>query len=182
MLRTLLFALLFSFQIFAGEIANYRFAVEKHDANQFVAHSMVVSIDEEAMMTVTLNKGTRLDSIFFVAEGETEVFQKQLNNYVFDHMKHDIIRLANAPIKKSISQIVCMMMPGPAQSNDHLSVRRVYDRGQKKFWGEMELVYGPRGCWIANKVFPEAEIDRTIANTLKAKIKTLALEFIGSEL
>jgi hypothetical protein len=182
MLRTLLFALLFSTPLMGAEIANYRFGIEKHTANEFNAHVMTVSIDEDALMTVTLNKSSREDSIFFTANGDAEVFQKDLNAFTFKSLKLDIIRLANAPITKSYSEVVCMMMPGPAQSNDHLSVRRVYDRGQKKFWGDMELVFGPRGCWIAFKVSPEAQIDKEVANNLKAQVRALALDLVGSHL
>jgi hypothetical protein len=184
MLRTLLFTLiLFSTSsVLGSELATYRFAIQKFNGTQNVVHQMVVSLDDEAQLKVVLNKAIQGRSVFFDSVGTEQVFEKEVNSFVFDHLIHDIIRLANAPVKKTVSEIVCMMMPGPAQSNDHLSVRRVYDRGQKKFWGELEVIYSPSGCWIANKVFPEAQIDRNQANSLKAKLKTLALEMIGNDL
>ena len=182
MKRMLLIALLFSSQVFAAEIANYRFGIEDYSNGEHTVHTMAVSLDEDQTMKVVLNQGRRTNSVFFVSTGEEETFQKPLNNFVFKQIIHDVIRLANAPIEKSLSEIVCMMMPGLAKSNDHLSVKRVYDRGTKTFHGEMELVYGPRGCWVPNKVAPKASYDKELANGLKEKLKTLALEFIGHKL
>lgn len=91
-----------------------------------------------------------------------------------------IIGLSNSPIKEVTSAVVCMMIPGPAQSNDHLVIRRGYDFNSGSFFGELELVLGPQGCWVAHKVFPANERATQQARALKNTIRVLTLDFVGN--
>ncbi|MBI2519840.1 MAG: hypothetical protein HYV97_05475 [Bdellovibrio sp.] len=99
----------------------------------------------------------------------------RLQKAVYDILFQDVIALADAEIQQTHSAIVCMMMPMWPQSQDHLKVARTYDYNTKTFKGELLLVDGPHGCWLANKTFPKDEYAHQTAHTLKRSIKLLAL-------
>ncbi len=181
MFRTLLITLILCSSSYAAEIANYRFATQNYSGNQQFVNKITVSVDEDSMMKVSVSKGSRTNSRLFTFE-EEEVSQERLNSFVFKLLKRDITHLSNAKVTTSHSQIICMMMPGPGQSTDHLSVRRAYDFTADEFTGQMELIYSPTGCWISRKIHPEAQRDQNRGNILKAKLETLALRLIGQEL
>lgn len=166
----LMIALLASSSVFAKNIANYRFAIGSNDW-RFAGDATVVSatLTDEGNLTVT-----RTDS-----NGQLpEVFEEALNEHTFRSMKWNVIALSNAEIKEEFSQIVCMMMPGPLQSNDHLSVRRGFDVNVDEFLGEVKLVFGPQGCWVSHKVSPAGGREQLAAQILKEQIRTAALEMI----
>ena len=94
-------------------------------------------------------------------------------------LKASAVNLSKAKITTKTAQIICMMMPGPAASNNHLSVATDYDYHTDDFTGAMKLVLGPQGCWVRKPVFPANQYDRATAKELKALIKILVLDFVG---
>ena len=88
-------------------------------------------------------------------------------------------QLSQAQIKNVHSDYVCMMLPYPTMANDHLKVRRDYIHSSLTFNGPMELVSGPSGCWVADKVFPEHQNDKNAALSLKAALKGITLGLLA---
>lgn len=173
-------ALLISTGALAKDIANYRFAVSEVVDGQHTVKVLNTTITDDQVMKVTLTRATGSMPWNMTVDGETESFEKDLNNLVFEQIKTQVVSISNAPIKRVQAEIVCMMMPGPAQANDHLSVARGYDWNSRSFLGDLELVMGPQGCWVRNPVFPANERAAGQARALKASIKLLTLEFIGN--
>jgi hypothetical protein len=98
-----------------------------------------------------------------------------LGEKTFDALKNEIKKLSNAELKHTRADIVCMLMPTPLLSHDHLTVARGYHYEQG-FTGALELVDGPSGCWLANQTHPIEAYDLTAAKVLKGQLKVLALE------
>ena len=179
----ILISLLFSTNVFAKDIANFRFAIREDVEGRSIIHHMVSTITDEAELKVTLNSSSGRFPFFIDGDSQPEAtFSKELNKHVFALLKNDIIRLSNAEIEKRTNQIVCMMMPGPTMSNNHLSVLRGHDYNTQEFLGKMELVDGPNGCWVRSATYPKNTYDRAAAASLKGLIKAITLDHIGSEL
>ncbi len=175
--------LLFSTNVFAKDLASYRFAVREDVAGKSIIHHMVTTITEEAELNIVLNTSSGSFPFFIDGESEAEAnFSKPLNKHIFALLKRDITRLSGADIERRTNQIVCMMMPGPTMSNNHLSVLRGYDYNTGTFAGVMELVDGPSGCWVSSATYPKNTYDRTAATSLKGLIKAITLDSIGSDL
>jgi len=176
--------LMFSANVFSKDLAQFRFAMRSSDGAQVSTfHHMVATISDEAVLSVEINSSTGNFPFFLPEDGTIQrTFSKTLNKHVFNLIKDDIIRLSQAEIEKRTNQIVCMMMPGPTMSNNHLSVLRGYDWNTQVFTGKMELVDGPKGCWVRNSTYPKNEYDRATATNLKALIRALTLDNFGEEL
>lgn len=185
MKKTLLItlALLFTASAFGKDLASFRFAIRSGDSERTVIHHMVATVTEDAELNVVVNSGVG-NFPFFIPEGGSEeaTHSKKLNKHVFALLKNDIIRLSQAEIESRTNQIVCMMMPGPTMSNNHLSVLRGYDWNTQTFKGKMELVDGPHGCWVRNATYPKNTYDRATAASLKGLMKALTLDAFGEEL
>lgn len=184
MKKSLLIALslLFTANVFAKDLASYRFAIRSGDTERTVIHSVVATVSDEAELTAVVTSHEGNWPIFFPNEIGGQEFTKKLNKHVFALLKNDIIRLSQAEIEHRTNQIVCMMMPGPTQSNNHLSVLRDYDWNTQTFKGEMELVDGPHGCWVRSATYPKNMYDRATATSLKGLMKALTLDSFGEEL
>ncbi|MCR9204163.1 MAG: hypothetical protein NXH75_06275, partial [Halobacteriovoraceae bacterium] len=138
------------------------------------------TITDDKIMKISLTSASGSNPWSMTIDTEAEYFEKDLNDLVFDQIKTQIVSLSHAPVKRVQAQVVCMMMPGPGQSNDHLSVARGYDWNSGSFLGDLELIMGPQGCWVMNKVFPANERAAGQARALKTSIKLLALGFVGN--
>ncbi|MFT6069315.1 MAG: hypothetical protein ACJAT2_002753 [Bacteriovoracaceae bacterium] len=175
--------LLFSTNAFAKDLASYRFAVREDVAGKSIIHSLVATVTDEAELNITHNTASGTFPFFMDEQSEGEgSFSKKLNKHIFSLLKRDIIRLSEAEIERRTNQIVCMMMPGPTMSNNHLSVLRGYDYRSDSFTGVMELVDGPSGCWVSSATYPKNTYDRAAATSLKGLIKAITLDSIGSDL
>ena len=84
--------------------------------------------------------------------------------------------LMSVKVVTSTSQIICMMMPSPFAESDHLFLNRAYDYDKSEFLGPVELVLGPEGCWVANKVHPEGVWPVETARKIKSIIQVLVNE------
>jgi len=178
----LLVALLMSANAMAANIAEYRFAQMGEERGS--VHVFKVAVTDSAELDIELTTSVGRPPFYLPQDGEvnTKDFSKRLNKHVFETLKNHIVSLSSAEIEERMNQIVCMMMPGPAQSNNHLSVKRDYDYRTQEFKGEMQLVSGPNGCWVRHAIFPKVEWQRANAQALKNLIKVLTLDHVGDEL
>lgn len=176
-------SLLFTANVFAKDLASYRFAIRDNAEGSTMIHHIVSTITDEAELKVTFSTFGGLPPFFYSGDSVPQEFYSQvLNKHVFTLLKNDIMALSQAELEKRTNQIVCMMMPGPTLSNNHLSVRRGYDYNTQSFLGEMELVDGPHGCWVRSATYPKNTYDRATAAKLKRIIKAITLDHIGAEL
>lgn len=182
MKRTILATLLvlLSFKSHSADLASYRFATLDQESDQAIVKVLEVTVDEERLLKVKMSKATGESPFFIGGNVETTTHEKVLNRAVFDSLKTRVVAIANAPIIKKIDLIVCELFAGPLLSNDHLSVARDYDFESKTFNGDIELVSGPQGCWVMNKVMLENERARQQALSLKEALRTLGLDFVGN--
>lgn len=182
MKNTLLIALSFLLMagVFAKDIASYRFAISETVDGKILIKHMVATIADDMSLTIDLTKSAGTRPWFMEEVGPTTTHTKYLNESTYNIVKTQIVSISNAPIKRVHTPMVCMMMPGPEQSNDHLTVARGYDFNSASFLGDLELILGPQGCWVAHKVYPENERATQQARALKNSIKLLATELIGN--
>lgn len=182
MKRTILTTLLvlLSLKSFAGDIASYRFATIDQEVGQGAVKVLEVSVDEDRLLKVKLFKASGDHPWFVGANAESSTQEKELNEAVFESLRTQIVSIANAPVKKRIDLIVCELFAGPLLTNDHLSVARDYDFRTRTFRGAMELVMGPQGCWVSNKVMLENERAMQQARVLKEQLRILGLDFVGN--
>lgn len=183
MKHTLLIALsaiVFSFTSMAKDLATYRFAVSETVDGQHNVKVFVTTLTDDQVLKISMTNSTGTHFWNLSTDGEEQLFEKELNNLVYDQLKTQVISLSHAPIRRVQAQVVCMMMPGPMHSNDHLSIARGYDWNSGSFLGDLELIMGPEGCWVMNKVFPENERAAGQARALKSSLKLLTLEFAGN--
>lgn len=178
----IILALVLSTNSMAANIAEYRFAIFADDHKTI--HVFKAAVTDTSELEVEMTTSVGRPPFFFPQNGEvvTKDFSKRLNKHVFKTLKELAVSLSNAKITKKENQIICMMMPGPALSNNHLSVKRGFDHRSGSFLGDMELVSGPNGCWVRNPVFPEDESQRGNAASLKSLIKVLVLDEVGTEI
>ncbi len=152
---------------FAGEnqvIARYRFASD-HSFDSFTVYNAAL-LDDGTVVLKSFQGGRNTFPIDMNVEAtNTRTFK--ISDLNFQQLKYEVLALGRAEIKTTRQNVVCMMMPGPGQSNDHLSVRR--ERS-----GELELVDGPHGCWLHEHTHPANEYDRTHATIIKRLLKFIA--------
>ncbi len=182
MKRTLLTLMLFLMSLsgFGMDIASYRFATLDKRDDQSVVKVMRATVSDDRVLTVELSVATGDRPFFIGGDVITSTHEKVLNELVYDSIRSSVIAIANAPIKKQFSEIVCMMFAGPELSNNHLSIARDYDFKTKVFKRPMELVQGPQGCWVSHKVNFENERAAQQARGLKDALRVLALDFAGN--
>ncbi len=162
--------LLASSSVFGKSIAHYRFAIGSNDWR---------SADQATVINASLtDKGSLVVLTSSSADEAPQYWEETLHEKTFESMKWNVLALSNVEIKETIQAIVCAMMPGPLQSNDHLSVRRGHVFGVDDFFGEMKLVHGPQGCWVARKITPVGGRNEMAARLLKEQMKIAALELI----
>lgn len=168
----------------ATDIAKYNFAFRAADG-QGIHNVSAVLHDDKTLKLEVVTSHLRPDSprryplpIVGWETGAGVSFTKELAAEVYSILSVDALSLSRAEIEVQVAGIVCMMMPGPTMSNNHLSVRRDYDYNTETFKGEMTLVQGPRGCWVGRKVFPKNQHDQATAARLQATIKALAIDFL----
>jgi hypothetical protein len=146
----------------ATELAKYKFAI-RDDENQFYT------------IESTLHEEQTLNVLVYTSEGSFPSRLVEFNEYEFNVSKLNFTRLEEkamflqkAEVISLFSQIVCMLMPSPEQSNDHLYVQ---DENEG-----LKMIMSPNGCWNSRKVFPKKEYSVQLANELKQSLKTLTLE------
>jgi len=175
----LLALLLFgSTSTFAKTISEYRFAIREGDYRNSTVKVIEASLEDDGLLSakVTVASGT-----FSYHPDEVQLpvlYTTQLSEHTLSTLKNNIIALSQAEIISEFQAVVCMMMPGPVQSNDHLSVARDYDFNSDDFLGALELVSGPQGCWVSHRVNPKGGRQQLAASLLKNQIKVIALEAI----
>ena len=84
--------------------------------------------------------------------------------------------LMSVKVVTTTSEIICMMMPSPFMESDHLYLNRAYDYDKSEFLGPIELVLGPEGCWVANRVHPEGTWSIETARKIKSIMQVLVNE------
>lgn len=167
----LLTLMLISTNLFATELAHHRFAI------QLTEKSQIVIIEA----TVLENKGLEVEASVFTGElnrpfldlkpvGEPILIDEVIPTSVFSELKSKISVLQNAKIENRIYEIICLMIPRPTMSNNHLSV---FVEGEKK------LVSSPSGCWVSKETLPSSAKAALDAQLLKQSIKVLALEALN---
>ena len=176
---TTLLAFLLIQSAFAKDIATFRFAIHEgpHDRTEITVVVAKLTDDKEIKITTSSAFG-RFPFFNSGDNVETKEFTKPLNDKIYNMLKHNVMNLSKAEITTREAQVICMMMPGPAQSNNHLSVLADYDYNEDDFLGKMKLVSGPQGCWVRKATFPKNQYDRATAQELKALLKALTLDFI----
>lgn len=181
-LITLVITLITSSLAFSTEIAGHRFAI--YGAQRGMYHNFEISISDKQVMAVrmTTSKTGRRNFIGGSSLVETMKVEKDLNNRVYKLLKSSIVRLSNAKISKIHRTIVCRMMAGPTLSNDHLSIKRNYQRSTDTFLGKMTLVSNPSGCWQTISIFPTHVNDKLIAEQLKSTLEILTLDLMAKDL
>lgn len=108
--------------------------------------------------------------------------EKRLDSRNSQIIKGMVLRLANAKIVESFSEIVCKIAITPETSVDHLHVLRDFNYETQNFEGSMKLIKGPTSCAIAHHVSLEHDFQNDWANQLKTTLKVLALETVGDQL
>ncbi len=171
-------ALILATGAFAKDIASYRFATSEFANGIHNIKHFVTTLAEDQVLRVTLVRATGTAAWNATREGEPINFEQELGDLIFNQLRTQIAGISNAPIKRVLDPMICMMMPGPIQSNDHLSVARDYDWNTRSFLGELELILGPQGCWVANKVYPEHERVTQQAHALKSALKFTTLQIL----
>jgi hypothetical protein len=179
-LLTAVLTLLLIQSAYGKDIASFRFATRDHAQDsthsEITVFETVLTDTQEIKITTSTSLGR---FPFFVGDGvETKEYTKLLNERIYKMLKQNVMRLSKAEIITREAQVVCMMMPGPTHSNNHLSVLTDYDYSEDNFMGKMKLVSGPQGCWVRKSTFPKNEYDRATAQELKALIKALVLDFV----
>ncbi len=170
-------ALLFSVTTMAKDIASYRFATSEVVNEEHTVRVFVATVSDDQILKISLTKASGSAPWDLNVDGEAIEIEEKLTQLAYNQIKTQVVGVSNAPIKREFSPMICMMMAGPAQSNDHLSVARGYDWSTQSFLGELELILGPQGCWVSSKVFPEHKRAEQQAHALKASIKLLTLQF-----
>jgi disulfide bond formation protein DsbB len=181
-LFTLVIALISSSLAFSTEIAGHRFAI--YGAQRGMYHNFDISISDKQVMAVKMITSKSGNPYFIGGSSlvDTVKMEKDLNNRVYALLKQSIVRLSKVKISKIHRTIVCRMMAGPTLSNDHLSVKRQYQRSTDSFLGEMKLVSNPSGCWQTVSIFPTQPQNLLIAEQLKSTLEILTLDLMAKNL
>lgn len=175
---TLLISILLNFSINAKDLAHYDFSIlEKSNDGTNYLLSVKTVLNEDREIKISTTK-TMYPEHLSIGNTQKNELIKPLHEATYNYLKNFVISLSNAKITVISNQAVCMMMPGPAANNDFLSVLRGYDFYSQIFQGEMMMVLGPKGCWVANKVFPSNDSIKKHAVKFKASIKSLVIDFI----
>jgi hypothetical protein len=178
-LLVLLLVLMTSTAAIAKDLTSYRFAVRSDVDGKTQIHNLVATVTMAATLRVEHTQTEGRYPFFTDSVGNSVELTKRLSSFTFESLKRNIIALSNAEIDQRFNQVVCMMMPGPVQSNDHLFVARGHDWNTGHFFGELELIHGPQGCWVSNKVAPKGGREELAAKLLKNQIKVITLEFLN---
>ncbi len=182
-----LFALFVSLTITSGNlfasaptkapiIARYRFSVVEGLAHSAQTYASELYSDGKL---VVLKKVT--ESMNFPHNFSLVVKKVKLSSSIFQELKQDVLRLADAQIKNETHLIVCMMIPLPGSKTDHLEVNRDYtyqnlnSDNNLDFTSELTLVDGPHACWLGTQTHPQEQYDQESAALLKRSLKILAL-------
>ena len=163
----------------AKDVTSYRFAVRSDLGEVTQVHHLVATVTDGAILRIEHTQSEGSHPFFADSVGRTEELSKRLSTFTYQSLMGNVIALSNAKIERSFMQVVCMMMPSPVHSNNHLSVARGYDVNTGNFFGDMELVAGPRGCWVSSKVKPVGGREQLAADLLKNQIKVATLEFLN---
>lgn len=171
-----------SLNVMAKDMTHYKFAVAGDERGEF--HSIEATITEDQELKVDLVTTIGQPPFYIPSPGQSQSYSdvKRLNDVIFNLIKNEVIGLSTARIVKKTNVVVCMMIPGPHQANDHLSILRHYDHHTDEFLEEMKLILGPQGCWVSNPVYPKENYQMVKAQKLKSMLKVMALEFIGDKL
>jgi len=132
----------------------------------------VVRVLENETMTIEkwiYNWSTRFVPLYL---GTVTTVLKPL---VAERLVSNIVRLSDADIVSTRSDVVCMMMlmPGPSRA---LSIATGYDYNTRKFSGDLRIVETNSGCWDFEHTSPKYEHDRILAATVMGALEILSIE------
>ncbi|MCJ8276665.1 MAG: hypothetical protein MJK18_07475, partial [Bdellovibrionales bacterium] len=106
-----------------------------------------------------------------------EVYSAQISETNLNQLKSLTASLVNSEIAEVKYDVVCMLMPSDFMMSNHLYLNRGFDSETETFNGELELVLGPQGCWVSNKVNFKNKWDNTSAQRIKTLIEILTYEY-----
>lgn len=172
----LLTVLMTSLTSFGADLAHYRFGISGDQRGEF--HVLNATLSDEKTLTVKMITTVGRPP-FNRPVNPRDLVEKEeiitLNEFAFKELKSLISSLSTAKIIEEQKQVICLMIPQPNHSNNHLSAATITRNREGTTIGQMRLVLGPQGCWVRNETKPKDIFHLERANQLKQALKILSL-------
>ena len=172
----LLTVLITSLSSFGADLAHYRFGISGDQRGEF--HVLNATLSDDKTLTVKMITTVGRPPFYRPVDPRNFMERKEevtLNSFTFKELKNLVNSLSTAEIVEEKNEPICLMMPQPNHSNNHLSAATITRNREGTSIGQMRLILGPQGCWVRFETKPKDIFHLERANQLKQALKILSL-------
>ena len=154
-----------------NDILRYEFVFTDHQMEDWQTN---VTLSNDQFLTV---------KIWRVDQNETSgiEYQQKISDLAFKTLVFDLIPLTKVELQIENKMNICKIFASPNMQIDHLYVSRSYSSDSNLFQPPIQLIDGPKGCWVRTLVSPANEYAQQLAFGVKKYLKVTALSLIQAE-